>query len=422
MSLLALTPFALKCFSPELRPLERPFPALASFVHGRESLTAQFVNKAWEHEKRKTPLTEIQIVEWAREALQNSGAVPKAGKLNGHPNEDWNYIDSALLYGWRGLPGGMTLDHVLFKHGLIADKPPLSEELIIINALKYFNQHHKLPGQGSGDVEGFLDETWEKWNRCSYRGNRGLEKGLGLHPLYVRYGLRLDGLTEKIILEHARRHHHFFGKLPTEYSGDVYDVPGENWHAWHLALAQGHRGLEGGLTLNRLFMKHDMVLGDLDDELLGKIIMKHLKRHNKFPNKNSGQVLDYLGETWSAFDQALVVGVRSQTGGSSLHKFIDDLICKQAAKHFSETGKIPTRASGWLPDYPSITWEIIDNALINRGSRYGTTLEALIKPFAEQMKDVISIQHANRAVERQRLRHWPIAAFVGPPYSPNSEP
>ena len=64
--------------------------------------------------------------------------------------------------------------------------------------------------------------------------------------------------------------------------------------------------------------------------------------------------------------------------GKSTIEFEDDFILKQAHESMIDNhGEPPGKESGNLANYPYVTWAILDQALINRGPKFGTTLQKL---------------------------------------------
>ena len=65
--------------------------------------------------KRLPPLTEEQILAWARAHFEATGRWPNTGggPIAQSPGETWAAIDGALRIGVRGLPGGSSLPQLL---------------------------------------------------------------------------------------------------------------------------------------------------------------------------------------------------------------------------------------------------------------------------------------------------------------------
>ena len=62
------------------------------------------------YERRLPKLTVDQILAWADAHFEPHGRLPvqSSGTIAGAPGEKWRNINSALLRGHRGLPGGRT--------------------------------------------------------------------------------------------------------------------------------------------------------------------------------------------------------------------------------------------------------------------------------------------------------------------------
>jgi hypothetical protein len=138
------------------------------------------------------PLTEAQILKWARAHYRRTGAWPndQSGPITDHPGEVWSNINAALRIGRRGLPGDTSLAK------LLADQ------------------------------------------------------------LGVRTRVNLPALTIPLILMWADAHFQRTGVWPTRRSGPIIDAPGERWHAIDLALNRGYRGLSCGRSLPQLLAEY----------------------------------------------------------------------------------------------------------------------------------------------------------------------
>lgn len=66
------------------------------------------------------PLTEEQILEWAKQHHRRTGRWPTqaAGPILDATGENWRAVDSALYKGLRGFPGGSSVAQLLIAHGL----------------------------------------------------------------------------------------------------------------------------------------------------------------------------------------------------------------------------------------------------------------------------------------------------------------
>jgi hypothetical protein len=108
----------------------------------------------------------------------------------------------------------------------------------------------------------------------------------------------------KGILTWADLHHRRTGQWPKMAAGPIVDAPlGENWRKVDNALRHGLRGLSGGSSLARLLDEKRGVRNVHDlPPVATKMILTwadlHHKCTGKWPNENSGPVIDALGEKW----------------------------------------------------------------------------------------------------------------------------
>jgi hypothetical protein len=218
------------------------------------------------HPGQRPPLTEAQVVAWARAHHAATGRWPNSasGPVADAPGESWPAIQGYLRQGLRGLPGGENLAHLLARRcGAPAPvvRPPLTVERILALADRHKQRTGAWPTYRSGPVAGAPGETWSKLNEALVHGWRGLPGGSSLARLLSeRRGRprRTAGppLTVAQILGWAERHLRRTGRWPTAGTGQVADAPGENWRALNMALWKGHRGLPRGGSLARLRREH----------------------------------------------------------------------------------------------------------------------------------------------------------------------
>jgi hypothetical protein len=101
---------------------------IASAMHAgcrglrRDSSLAQLLaqRRGMRNIQRLPPLTEQQILAWARAHFKVTGRWPSAssGSIAQSEGESWMAVHKALANGGRGLPGGSSLAKLLRKHGL----------------------------------------------------------------------------------------------------------------------------------------------------------------------------------------------------------------------------------------------------------------------------------------------------------------
>jgi hypothetical protein len=161
----------------------------------------------------------------------------------------------------------------------------------------------------------------------------------------------------------------------------------------------------GGSSLARLLAQHQHKVNLHDQPPLSqkKILAwadQHHARTGRWPNVNSGEVVDAPGERWDLIDNALRVGHRGLPGGLSLRKLLAkkrgvrnptslppltrQQITTWAAQHRDRTGKLPKYKDGSVMDAPGETWAGIDNALRKgtRGLVGGSSLAKLLESAA----------------------------------------
>jgi hypothetical protein len=184
-----------------------------------------------------------------------------------------------------------------------------------------------------------------------------------------------------------------------QQSGAIPESPGDTWWAMDAALRDGNRGLRPGSSLPRLPAKYrgrrnSSELPPLTKKKILAWADAHHERTGKWPNVNSGAVMDAPGEKWDLIDNALRQGHRGQPGGSSLLLLLvkkrgvrnplnlppltEDQILRWADLHFQRFGKWPKYNSGPIVDAPSETWAGIDSALA-KGKRELTGGSSLAK-------------------------------------------
>jgi hypothetical protein len=285
------------------------------------------------------PLTTDQILAWADAHHEGTAQWPKStsGPIQDVAGETWEYVDSAIKSGLRGLPVCSSLAQLLadergVRHHLAL--PPLSKEQILAWADAHRQRTGKWPKQASGAVHDAPGEKWANIDAALGTGRRGLSGGSSLAHLLaeeraVRNQARLPPLRTDEILAWADAHHHHTGKWPKRTFGPIHESPGETWSRIDGALVEGHRGLPGGSSLSQLLANERGVRNHLDlPPLTEKEILKwadaHKKRTGSWPKQKSGPILDAPGETWTSIDRALLQGRRGLRGRSSLARLIKE--------------------------------------------------------------------------------------------------
>jgi hypothetical protein len=412
-------------------------------------------------------LTVDQILAWADAHHAAHGAWPdgRAGSpfsaVEGVAGESWQAINVALAIGLRGLPGDSSLGELLAEQrGTPAPDPrALGEKiwaweqehfpikrprvrprgravrrpLTISQILAWADAHHaatgRWPNRRSGDVIAASGERWKTIDGVLWSGRRGLPGGQSLARLLAEqrgaHNIHtVKRLTIAQILAWADAHHAVHGCWPNLDSGPIDGVPRETWAAVNIALRNGNRGLEAGVSLARLLIEHrgpeahnrpprmtmDQVLAWAD---------AHQAATGRWPNSYSGPIGEATGETWCAVDLALRRGMRGLPGGTSLTNLLVQLrghrnkaaapplthaqILAWADAYHAAHGRWPTVRSGPVADAPGETWRGVTIALNNggRGLSRGTTLPRLLERHRGRRN------HLNRPkLSLEQVRTW----------------
>jgi hypothetical protein len=144
----------------------------------------------------KPPLRISQILKWADEYHARTGEWPRkhSGEVRGELFLTWYAIEKALNGGGRGLPAGLSIVKLLWKHRQVRSKtrpPPLT----IAQILDWIDRHHARTGCWPDIRAGRVHEApWENWKQIDLSmsmGRRGLPVGGSLaRLLYHDRGVR----------------------------------------------------------------------------------------------------------------------------------------------------------------------------------------------------------------------------------------
>jgi hypothetical protein len=210
-------------------------------------------------------------------------------------------------------------------------------------------------------------------------------------------------LTEDQILAWADAHKARTGRWPAAGSGPVLGVPRQKWSALDIALRVGCRGLPGGSSLARLLAarrghRNPRGLLPLTEDIILALADVHYWATGAWPTRTSGPVQNCAvpGETWARLNNALVLGQRGLTGGTSLAQLLaarrgvrnpkglppltEEQILAWADAHFARHGKWPRENLVPVEDAPGEVWRNIAQLLRSggRGLPGGTSLRQLL--------------------------------------------
>jgi len=136
----------------------------------------------------RPPLSIPQILAWADAHHARTGRWPRlgAGPIPGSHGESWWTVQSALVKGQRGLPGGSSLAQLLTERRGVRSQqrpPDLSVPQILAWADAFRARSGCWPRCRSGLILEAPDETWKAVDRALRRGLRGLPGGSSLARL-----------------------------------------------------------------------------------------------------------------------------------------------------------------------------------------------------------------------------------------------
>ena len=294
-----------------------------------QKITEALQIKIYDRLKRitKKDLTEEWIIEKAKEYKEKHNQWPSeySDEIEG-TKELWSRIDKALYNGFRGLPGGSSLNQLLIKHGLKEKQLDLTEEWIIEKAKEYQENHEDgmLPYLTSGKVEG-TNESWRNLSANLKKGHRGLPGGISLPELFIKHGLKekqLD-LTEEWIIEKAKEYKKKHEKWPSDSSGEIEGTI-EKWKNIDAALSNGDRGLSEGSSIHKLLVKHKLKIKkkqNLTEAIIIKWAKAHKKKHGNWPTQNSGDIKG-TEDTWRGVQSALQIAGRGLKNKSTIFKLL----------------------------------------------------------------------------------------------------
>jgi hypothetical protein len=134
------------------------------------------------YQKSRANLTVPKILTWADAFHEQHGRWPttESGLLAEAPEQNWRGIDSALRYGYRGLPSGSSLAQLLAQRRGVRNlkaRPRLTYRQILIWADLYRRSTGQWPTMASGALPFAPRETWSGINSSLKLGRRGLPGG-----------------------------------------------------------------------------------------------------------------------------------------------------------------------------------------------------------------------------------------------------
>jgi hypothetical protein len=355
---------------------------------------------------QRPPLTVKQILAWADAYHERAGKWPMAtsGPIREADRETWSGVAHALREGYRGLPGGSSLAHLLGEHRGSRNRrlpPRLTKGQIVAWAEQHYRRTKHWPNKRTGEaIPDAPGESWTNLDAALRVGTRGLPGGSSLARLLAeacgcRNTAALPPLSEEQILAWADSYHKRHGRWPKEADGLIVRSGGETWSGVDQALRVGLRNLPKGSSLPRLLARRRSYCHPRKELTFFQILRwadVHHARTGRWPTCCSGPVRDAEGENWATIDARLRKGGRGLPGGSSLicllmearqveHRLHPDrlsvaqvLAC--ADEYHQRTSRWPRATWEPIATGSSASWRLIDECLRRglRGLPGGTNL------------------------------------------------
>ena len=212
-----------------------------------------------------------QILAWADAYHARRGRWPlrSSGRIADSLGETWLAVNTALIRGSRGLPGGTSLAQLLKARRGVRnrkDLPLLSEKRILSWADAHHRKTKQWPHFWTGLIPASNGETWHAVDAALRNGQRGIAGASSLARLLakrrgVRNHMDLPRLTQTQILTWVDAYRKSTGRWPNRKSGPVRGANGETWCGVDVALKKGNRKLKSGNSLSRLLKRHRGVKG-----------------------------------------------------------------------------------------------------------------------------------------------------------------
>jgi hypothetical protein len=378
-------------------------------------------------------IDEHYIVELADAFKFQKGHWPKqtSGAFKG---DCWGSINSALIYGLRGLPGGDTLPKLLARErGVrnIADISPLSEKIILKKIRHYKKKTGRWPKVKSKKLTG-EEYSWSSIDNHLRKGSWGLKKGSSLRDLMEReLGVpnRLSkhrSLTEKQILKWADDHFRRVGEFPVKSRKGGGCIAGTDW-SWSKindALIRGSFGLERGSSLAKLLeTKRGVVNIHNQSEITVQEILQtadnHKEKKGSYPNVNSGRS-ELCGLSWKSIDGYLRNGNRGLPENSSLAIVLEkhrgkknnytakklnyEQILQWGDDFYQLNSRYPNKNDGRIQG-TNETWKVVEASMTKaqRGLTYATTLRKLFEKHRGMEKRTLK---SRALLNNQQVVEW----------------
>jgi len=222
------------------------------------------------------PFTIRQILRWADLHHARTGRWPntRTGPILDQPDRTWLAVETALIKGSCGLPGGSSLYRLLKARRRINDARMAVPDLTLDQVMRWVDSHFAITGEwpycGAGPVLDCPEVSWITIDRRMRRGGLSLPRGTTLARWLREARDVWDGgkprLTRRLVLDWARQHFNYYGRWPVTNSGPVLGHPEENWAAIDVGLRNQRRGCPETTSLCRILREE---FGDEYDAHIG---------------------------------------------------------------------------------------------------------------------------------------------------------
>jgi len=207
-----------------------------------------------------------QILQWADWHHLRTGKWPtsRTGIILDQPERTWESVQTALIKGTCGLPGGNSLHRLLRHKRRISDPRKVAPDVDLKHVREWVDQHHlrtgRWPHRDDGSVAERPEITWATIDRRMRRGELGLPRGTTLSKWLRQSRDVWDGgkpkLTERLVLRWAQEHYDRFGRWPVTLSGALFNHPEENWAAIDVGMRNRRRGFPYRMSLSQFLRSH----------------------------------------------------------------------------------------------------------------------------------------------------------------------
>ncbi|MCB1563851.1 MAG: hypothetical protein KDJ75_09780 [Alphaproteobacteria bacterium] len=266
---------------------------------------------------------------------------------------------------------GSKIDLYEYEQGRVKNTTPLTEEMILQHMIFHFIAHGgKWPQQISGRVETLAGEKWQNWDAALQKGGRGVKTGQSLYKL-----------AKQFVIDEAQKHKTQHGSLPDRNSGALEEYPEITWEMLEDSFLNltgvARASLNEIFTANELKEKEDITL---EDFALREIIQYFRKKgYKRWPNRSLKVPTSDKSEIrWDNLDLRLKRTNKGTGRPDSVSTVIRAFVVDQAKKYNEHHGHFPDKDSGALPDYPDITFEMIDKAYQAQKGLGKKTLERIL--------------------------------------------